>query len=132
MSISTKLGDEFLHIPKLDVSGSNWVIYKEHFTWLPDARGIADHIDGNGKEPVDPFTEEIRKAEGGLSAVQIKQENEWKKELKEWRTSKAVAKQQIASSIPDSLFLKIRANGPPTASGRPLKTIFRSNLRWLR
>ena len=111
MSINTKMGDEFLRIPKLDVSGSNWVIYKERFTWALDARGIADHIDENGKEPVDPFTETIRKAEGGLSAEQIKVENQWKKDVKEWRNGEAVAKQQIASSIPDSIFLKIRASG---------------------
>ena len=111
MSISTKLGDEFLRIPKLDVSGSNWVIYKERFTWALDARGIANHIDETGEEPLDPLTEAIRKTETGLSAEQQKQDIEWKKELKEWKTGEAVAKQQIASSIPDSLFLKIRTNG---------------------
>ena len=31
--------------------------------------------------------------------------------IEEWISGEAVAKQQIASSIPDSLFLKIRSNG---------------------
>ena len=47
MSASTKLGDKFLQIPKLDVSGSNWIIFKDHFTWALDARGILEHIDGH-------------------------------------------------------------------------------------
>ena len=108
MSVSTKLGDEFLRIPKLEVSGTNWVIFKEHFVWALDARGIVDHVDGTGAEPIDPVPEETRR--GKLSDEQAKLDAEWKKELKEWKTGKAVAKQQIASSIPDSLFLKIRSN----------------------
>ena len=61
MSVSTKLGDEFLHIPKLDVSGTNWVIFKDRFTWALDARGILDHIEGTSIEPVDPIPEAVRK-----------------------------------------------------------------------
>jgi hypothetical protein len=109
MSVSTKLGDEFLRIPKLDVSGTNWVIFKDRFTWALDARGILDHIDGTGIEPVDPITADQRKEK--LSEEQAKLEAEWKKDVKEWKQGEAIAKQQIASSIPDSLFMKIRAKG---------------------
>ena len=110
MTTSTKLGNDFLHIPKLDVSGSNWVIYKECFIWVLDARGIVVHIDGTSSKPADPVLEDAQKKED-LSAEENKLDAEWKKELREWRSGKAVAKQQIASSIPDSLFLKIRSNG---------------------
>ena len=111
MSTSTKLGNEFLRIPKLDVSGSNWVIFKECFIWALDARGIIDHIDGTSDEPTNPVSEAAQKRKEGLSAEEIKSDNEWKKELKEWKSGEAVAKQQITSSIPDSLFLKIHSNG---------------------
>ena len=57
---TTKLGDEFLHIPKLDVSGSNWVLYKERFFWALDAHAILEHVDETGKEPKDPILSEIR------------------------------------------------------------------------
>src|SRR5882762_7137616 len=107
MTTSTKLGDEFLRIPKLDVSGSNWVLYKERFFWALDARAILDHVDGAGTEPADPVSDETRKKP--LSDANKELYKEWKKEMKEWRQGKAVAKQQIASSIPDSLFMKIRA-----------------------
>ena len=59
MTTTTKLGDEFLHIPKLDVSGLNWVIFKECFLWALDARGILDHVDKTGMEPVDPIPADI-------------------------------------------------------------------------
>ena len=42
-------------------------------------------------------------------------DKEWRKELKEWNQGEAIAKQQIASSIPDSLFMKIHSK--PTAYG---------------
>ena len=119
MSISTKLGDEFLRIPKLEVSGTNWVIFKDRFTWALDARGILDHINGSSKEPghsmvpepadvTKPLTEEeAKKAE----EEHVKLDVEWKKEIKEWKQGKAILKQQIASSILDSLFIKVRAKG---------------------
>ena len=107
MSSTSKLGDEFLRIPKLDVSGSNWVLYKERFFWALDARAILDHVDGTGKEPIDPVPNQSRET-GRLSDKEKELEKEWKKELKEWKQGEAVAKQQIASSIPDSLFMKIR------------------------
>jgi hypothetical protein len=115
MSASTKLGDEFLRIPKLDVSGTNWVIFKDRFIWALDARGILDHIDGTGQEPAEPTpvttTGESTAPTKEETAEQAKLEAEWKRDAKEWRQGEAIAKQQIASSIPDSLFMKVRAKG---------------------
>ena len=62
MTTTSKLGNEFLRIPKLDVSGSNWVLYKERFFWALDARAILDHIDGTSAELTDPVPEKSRKA----------------------------------------------------------------------
>ena len=109
MTTTTKLGDEFLRIPKLDVSGSNWVIFKERFLWALDARGILDHVDETGMEPVDPIPADVRTSGEKLSEEQKVLVNEWTKELKEWKQGDAIAKQQIASSIPDSLFMKIHS-----------------------
>ena len=123
MSVSTKLGDEFLCIPKLEVSGTNWVIYKDHFILAIDARGNADHIDGMSKEPVDPLPETARTAEK-LSDEQVKLDMEWKKQIKEWKIGEAVTKQQIASSIPDSIFLKIRHHGTAALIWKALEDHF--------
>ncbi|KAF8074878.1 hypothetical protein FPV67DRAFT_1376124, partial [Lyophyllum atratum] len=106
---STKLGDDFLRIPKLDVSGSNWVIYKDRLLWSVDARGLLDHLDGSEGEPVDPISD--RDESTALTEAEIRLEAEWKKALKLWRQGEAVVKQQIAGTIPDSLFMKIRGFG---------------------
>ena len=37
MSFATKLGDDLMKVPKLDVGGVNWVIYKDRFLWAVDA-----------------------------------------------------------------------------------------------
>ena len=52
---TTKLGDEFLHIPKLDMAGINWVVYRDRFLWSIDARGLLDHLEGIEEEPTDPI-----------------------------------------------------------------------------
>jgi hypothetical protein len=89
MSTLTKLGDEFLRIPKLDVSGTNWVIFKDRFTWALDAHSILDHINGTCIEPKDPISGEIRakaqepESSKPLSEEQIKLDTKWKKDLKE-------------------------------------------------
>ena len=114
MSFSTtKLGDEFLRVPKLDVAGINWVVYKDRFLWSIDARGLLDHLEGTEAEPTDPIDALIRAnvATKPLDDAQVLVETEWKKAVKEWRQGEAVVKQQIAGTIPDSLFMKIRGKG---------------------
>jgi hypothetical protein len=97
MSVSTKLGDEFLRIPKLDVSGTNWVIFKDRFTWALDARGILDHIDGSANEPADPIPAEERTKEP-LSEEKAKLDLEWKKDVKEWKQGEAIANSDVTAS----------------------------------
>jgi hypothetical protein len=84
MSISTKLGDEFLKTPKLDVTGTNWVIYRDRLLWSVDARGLLEHLDGTGEQPEDPIPKTVR-VSGKLSDEQIILDKEWKKEVKEWK-----------------------------------------------
>lgn len=106
--MSMKIGDEFLRVPKLDVAGTNWVIYKDRLLWSIDARGYLHHIDGSEKEPVDPINRTISSP---LTQEQEAEEVEWKKLLKAWKQGEAIVKQQIAGTIPDSLFMKIRTQG---------------------
>jgi hypothetical protein len=54
MSFSTtKLGDEFLCVPRLDMAEINWVVYKDRFLWSIYARGLLDHLEGSIEEPTD-------------------------------------------------------------------------------
>ena len=87
------------------------MIFKDHFTWALDAHGILDHIDRTGKEPADPIPADKRKPEEKLTEEQGKLDAEWWKDVKEWKQGETIVKQQIASSILDSLFMKVWAKG---------------------
>jgi len=109
MSTSTKLGDDFLHVPKLAADGENWVTYKDRLQWSIDARGLLGHLDGTEKKPVDPSTLMGRGASWVPStADEMKEIVVYNSTNKEWRMGEAVVKQQIASTIPDTLFIQIK------------------------
>ena len=107
---TTKLGEDFMKIPWLNVAGTNWVIYKDHFLWAIDVRGHLNHVDGSTKEPVDPNLGHENKTKA-LTVAEAAAELEWNKELKTWKQGEAIVKQQIATTILDSLFMKIRGKG---------------------
>jgi hypothetical protein len=48
----TKLGDDLMKVPRLEVGGANWVVYKDRFLSLVDAQGLLEHVDGSEREPV--------------------------------------------------------------------------------
>jgi len=54
---------------------------------------------------------------------------EWKAELKEWKRGEAIMKQQIAATIPDSLFMKIRDKGTAVEIWEALKGDFQNKSR---
>ncbi|KAG6906754.1 hypothetical protein DXG01_012257 [Tephrocybe rancida] len=102
-----------MHIPKLDVSGTNWVIYKDRLMWSINTCGLLKHINGMAEAPPDPISNcgtnlVLNKAETALDV-------QWKNDLKAWKQGEAIVKQQIAGTIPDSLFMEIC--GHDTASG---------------
>ncbi|KAG6912993.1 hypothetical protein DXG01_010521, partial [Tephrocybe rancida] len=91
---STKLGDDFLRIPKLDVSGTNWVIYKDRLMWSIDARRLLEHINGTAEAPPDPISN--RGPNIVLNEAETALDVQWKKDLKAWKQGEAIVKQQIA------------------------------------
>src|SRR5258706_38279 len=118
-----KLGDDLMKVPKLEVGGTNWVVYKDRFIWSIDARSLLEHLDGPEKKPVclvKPRVVPRKDADGNdttemvqatLTAQEKSLIKDWKGELKEWRQGEAIVKQQIAATIPNSLFMKIRDKG---------------------
>lgn len=107
-----------MKVPKLEVGGANWVIYKDRFLWSINARGLLEHVDGSTDEPSCPVIPKLvprtpeSTGEVEIRLPQTKEEEkkleEWTKELKLWKQGEAIVKQQIAATIPDSLFMKIR------------------------
>ena len=88
----TKLGGEFLRIPKLDVAGTNWVVYKDRFLWSIDARGLLDHLEGMTVEPADLITPDVRGGTTPLDAEQALADKEWKREVKRVETGGSCGK----------------------------------------
>jgi len=119
----SKLGDDLMKVPKLDVGGANWVIYKDRFLWSVDARGLLEHVDGSEAEPECPVKPTDK---APLSKEEDKEVKEWKKELKLWKQGEAIVKQQIATTIPDSLFMKIRGKTTALEIWNTLKKEFQN------
>ncbi|KAG6864577.1 hypothetical protein C0991_008511 [Blastosporella zonata] len=88
--MSTKLGNEFLRIPKLDVAGSNWVIYKDQFLWSVDVQGYLDHLNGTATEPIDPITDctDSLATARTLTSDEVAATAEWKVLLNTWKCRK--------------------------------------------
>ncbi len=154
---SVKLGYSLMKVPTLDVAGLNWVIYKDRFLWSIDARRLLDHVDGSALEPKRPVLRPRRAAAAGvrtpaaaaaagagdtgtegpkdletpedLSAAETLLVQDWEKKLKEWKQGEAIVKQQIAASIPDSLFIKIRGGKSALEIWEALSAIFQNKSR---
>ncbi|KAG1819658.1 uncharacterized protein BJ212DRAFT_1554793 [Suillus subaureus] len=108
-SSNSKLGEDFLHVPKLAVDRENWMTYKDRMQWSVDAHGFLGHLDGTEKKPVDPSTLLGRGASWSPSMMdKVRELAAYKTALKEWRMGEAITKQQIASTIPDSLFIQVK------------------------
>ena len=54
---------------------------------------------------------------------------EWKAELKEWKRGEAIVKQQVAATIPDSLFMKIHDKGTAREIWEALQGDFQNKSR---
>ena len=105
MSTTEAKEDSYLRVPKLNATGTNWVIFKDRLRFAADARGYLDHIDSADSAPVEPvLAEDATTAQTRAHTEAMKLHEE---KLATWRKGEAVMKQLIVSSILDSLFTKI-------------------------
>ncbi|THG93575.1 hypothetical protein EW026_g7694, partial [Hermanssonia centrifuga] len=111
MSSDTKSKD-YLRVPKFNVSGTNWVVYKDRLKFAANARGYLHHINKTATAPVLALTTKPDPLNLDLVADKKYQEavEKHKKEVAVWKKGEVVMKQLIALSIPDSLFMKVRGN----------------------
>lgn len=108
-SSNTKLGEDFLHVPKLAADRENWTTYKDRLSWSVDACGFLGHLEGTEKKPIDPSTLSGRGASWVLATPEeVREIMAYNVTLKEWCMGQAITKQQIASTIPDSLCIQVK------------------------
>src|ERR1700720_4601923 len=110
-SFTSKLGDDFPRVPKLASDGKNWVVYKDRLILSVQAHALGGHLDGTTAKPTEPAITQAP-ADRALTDEEKQKITTYQDDLKEWFQKEAIVSQQIASTIPDSLYLKIR--GKPT------------------
>lgn len=124
--------EEFFKVPKLNADGSNWVTFKDRFRWAIDARGMLDQLENVVEEPTDPTASEETPesapadSQGGNTQVQSS-ELQYRNFLirrSQWRTAEATIKQCIASTVPDSVFNRIKTKKTAKGIWDALASIF--------
>ncbi|PPQ86113.1 hypothetical protein CVT26_000606 [Gymnopilus dilepis] len=115
MSTTTivKLGDDFM---------------KDRFLWSIDARGYVHHVDGTSYAPPDPVARSPGVAQV-LTAAEAALDVQWRADLRVWNQGEAIVKQQIAATISDSLFMKIRGKGTAREIWEALASDFENRSR---
>ncbi|KAF9466346.1 hypothetical protein BDZ94DRAFT_1138953, partial [Collybia nuda] len=91
-------------VPKLLADGSNWVTYKDRLRWALDAHGMLDQLEKNIPEPLTPAELSSTKASPALPATPG-----YKIRYEKWWMAEATIKQCIASTVPDSVFNRVKA-----------------------
>ena len=110
MSFNAKLGNDFLHVPRLPADGKGFVVWKERLELSVRAQGLYSHLDGTITRPDTPPLQPVRS--GPLTKEQVSTSERYTREINQYLQEQAIVFQQIASMIPDSLYLKIK--GRPT------------------
>ena len=104
--MNSKLLKSFIHIPKLEVDGLNWVIFKDCFMFVATATSLEKHINGTRTEPNPPAF--VTGVPIVLTAEQMAKQELYEEKKLMWLTGEAVIKQAITTMIPNSLFIKIQ------------------------
>ena len=126
MSFDIKLGNDFLHIPKLPADGKGFVVWKDRLKLSIRARGLYGHLDGTVTRPSDPPT----RPEGStLTEEEVSSNMQYERDLNKYLQEQAVVFQQIASTIPDSLYLKIKGKTSVKEAWETLKADFKKRSR---
>jgi hypothetical protein len=106
LSSNSKLLEFFTHIPKLEVDGSNWVIFKDRFLFAAAAASLKGHIDGTESAPVIITFSQVPGEALKEDQMEILKEQEMRHT--KWEVEENIVKQALASVIPDSLFTEVR------------------------
>jgi Reverse transcriptase (RNA-dependent DNA polymerase)/gag-polypeptide of LTR copia-type/Integrase core domain/GAG-pre-integrase domain/Zinc knuckle len=99
------------NVPKLEVTGKNWAIYRIRFTRAVQSKGVWGHLDGSLPCPVTPTVQpatgdEVGEGQGNAIPVSV--------ELTTWKKDEALALDLLTQRIPDSTV--IRTASQPNAA----------------
>ena len=95
------------NVPKLDVSGKNWAIYRIRFTRAVQSKGVWGHLDGTARRPgtstVTPPTDEEAEEQQQQPQVTVPPDPA---ELATWQKDESLALDLLTQRIPDSTVIR--------------------------
>ncbi|KAK0232791.1 hypothetical protein IW262DRAFT_1258748, partial [Armillaria fumosa] len=104
MSTNTKLIEFFTHVPQCKADGSNWTFYCDRFIFAVEAAQLNDYLAETATPPSEPIPADPTKLTKEESDSIIHHPGI----VQLWKANEAIVKQALASTIPDSLFLKVK------------------------
>ena len=128
MSFDSKPGNDFFRVPKLPSDGKGFVVWKDRIELSIRAQGLYGHLDGTVTKPSDPPT---RAVGATLTPEEVSAIEKHQKELSQYLQEEAMVYQQIASTIPDSLYLKTKGKPTVKEAWETLKTDFEKRSRMI-
>ena len=106
MLLDLKLGNNFLCVLRLPADGKGFVVWKEGLELLIQAQGLYGHLDGMVARPDAPSL--ISDGSTASTEEQVSKIEEYTKDMNQYSQEQAIVFQQIALTIPDLLYLKIK------------------------
>ena len=106
MLLDLKIGINFLCIPRLPTDGKGFVVWKEQLELSIRAQGLYGHLDGTVAMPDAPLP--IPDGSAAPTKEQVSEIEKYTKDMNQYSQEQAIVFQQIASTIPDLLYLKIK------------------------
>ncbi|TBU55226.1 hypothetical protein BD310DRAFT_884822, partial [Dichomitus squalens] len=99
-------------VPKLAADGSNWITYKERILTVLGTRGLMRHLLGTARRPPAPpvWPRPPRPATplASASTAYLKKVEEAETKADEYDQREFAARQQIYSTISDTMLLKVK------------------------
>ncbi len=127
MSTSTKLIKFFARVPQCKADGMNWTFYRDHFIFTAKAAQLNDYLIETAAPPsvpvpanlANPTKEETDSINCHTGVVRL------------WKANEAIMKQALASTIPDSLFLKVKGELSAGRMWKKVKEEFEKRLKMM-
>ena len=110
MLLDLKLGNDFLHVPRLPADGKGFIVWKERLELSIQAHRLYGHLDGTIARPDTPLPRPAGTT--ALTTEQVSTIEKYMKDISQYSQGQAIVFQQIASMIPNALYLRIK--GKPT------------------
>jgi len=103
--MSTTTSEE-IKLPKLDASGKEWAVWKVRLQVVVAGRGLSGYLNGTTPKPIDPA---VRKLDGWTAKTvdEVKAVAEYTKDMTTWIEKDVKVQHIIATTLPNSLFIRL-------------------------